>query len=194
MSDIGPLLARLLQLYGCNVLNLGNSKVISVHSGTARQIVRDPGFQGDVQVVDFTPITSMYGAVHCSSQVSDLRPIIGPRVWRSASCAALSMPGYTRSCLLAAVCLVLIGTGNTWTAACFRSQHMPAVSKVTDPVFFVGQKMSTSPQTPASSTLCCIWEARFIADAMIATAIALYNCVLMATGPDSANACLMHSA
>ncbi|KAK9805881.1 hypothetical protein WJX73_000501 [Symbiochloris irregularis] len=61
-------------LYGCNVLNLGDGKVISVHSGTARQIVRDPHFHGDVQVVDFTPITSMYGAVHCSSQVVKRTP------------------------------------------------------------------------------------------------------------------------
>lgn len=62
-------------LYGCNVLNLGNSKVISVHAGTARQIVRDPRFRGDVQVVDFSPITSMYGAVHCSSQVVKRTPV-----------------------------------------------------------------------------------------------------------------------
>jgi hypothetical protein len=61
-------------LYGCNVLNLGNSKIISVHAGTARQIVRDPRFRGDVQVVDFSPITSMYGAVHCSSQVVKRTP------------------------------------------------------------------------------------------------------------------------
>ena len=60
-----------VQLYGCNVLNLGNSKVLSVHANTARQIVRCPHFKGDVQVVNFTPITSMYGAVHCSSQVRD---------------------------------------------------------------------------------------------------------------------------
>ena len=56
------------QLYGCNVLNLGNSRIISVHAHTARQIVRDKHFRGDVQIIDFTPITSMYGAVHCSSQ------------------------------------------------------------------------------------------------------------------------------
>lgn len=61
-----------MQLYGCNVLNLGNSKVLSVHANTARQIVRSPHFKGEVQVVNFTPITSMYGAVHCSSQVCAL--------------------------------------------------------------------------------------------------------------------------
>ena len=59
----------LLQRYGCNVLNLGNSRIISVNADTARQIVRDPHFHGDVQVIDYSPITSMYGAVHCSSQV-----------------------------------------------------------------------------------------------------------------------------
>lgn len=58
-----------VQLYGCNVLNLGNSRIISVNADTARQIVRDPHFHGDVQVIDYSPITSMYGAVHCSSQV-----------------------------------------------------------------------------------------------------------------------------
>lgn len=58
-----------VQLYACNVLNLGDSKIISVHAGTARQIVRDPNFHGDVQIVDYSSITSMYGAVHCSSQV-----------------------------------------------------------------------------------------------------------------------------
>ncbi|CAL8463141.1 g2675 [Coccomyxa elongata] len=64
-----PIKAADQLLYGCNVLNLGNSKVLSVHAATARQIVRDPHFKGEVQVVNFTPITSMYGAVHCSSQV-----------------------------------------------------------------------------------------------------------------------------
>ncbi len=60
---------RSLQLYGCNVLNLGNSRIISVNADTGRQIVKDPHFHGDVQVIDYSPITSMYGAVHCSSQV-----------------------------------------------------------------------------------------------------------------------------
>jgi hypothetical protein len=57
-------------MYGCNVLNLGSSRIISVNPSSARQIVNDPHFKGDVQVIDFSPITSMYGAVHCSSQVA----------------------------------------------------------------------------------------------------------------------------
>jgi len=55
--------------YACNVLNLGNQRIISVHPETARTIVRSPYFSGDVQCIDYSPITSMYGAVHCSSQV-----------------------------------------------------------------------------------------------------------------------------
>lgn len=66
------------QLYGCNVLNLGNSKIISVHAGTARSIVKHPAFRGDVQVIDFGPVTSMYGAVHCASQVVKRTP----RQWK----------------------------------------------------------------------------------------------------------------
>eukprot|EP00887_Chlorella_sp_A99_P008184 scaffold12.g8184.t1 len=68
--------------YGCNCLNLGNERIISVHMETARQLVRggrfggvqDPHFTGDVRVIDYSPITSMYGAVHCSSQVVKRTP------------------------------------------------------------------------------------------------------------------------
>lgn len=69
-----PIKARHQLEYGCNVLNLGNERIISVHTETARQIVTDPRFGGDVCVVDFGPITSMYGAVHCSSQVVKRTP------------------------------------------------------------------------------------------------------------------------
>lgn len=55
--------------YGCNVLNLGMGRIISVNACSSRQIVRSGHFQGGVQVVDFSSITSMYGAVHCSTQV-----------------------------------------------------------------------------------------------------------------------------
>lgn len=60
--------------YGCNCLNLGNERIISVHMETARQLVQDPHFTGDVRVIDYSPITSMYGAVHCSSQVVKRTP------------------------------------------------------------------------------------------------------------------------
>ena len=63
-----------MQEYGCNVLNLGNERIISVHMETARQIVQSPHFYGDVQCIDYSPITSMYGAVHCSSQVVKRAP------------------------------------------------------------------------------------------------------------------------
>lgn len=60
--------------YACNVLNLGGERIISVHAPTARTIVRSPHFNGDVQCIDYSPITSMYGAVHCSSQVVKRTP------------------------------------------------------------------------------------------------------------------------
>jgi hypothetical protein len=31
--------------------------------------VRSPHFRGDVRTIDFSSITSMYGSVHCASQV-----------------------------------------------------------------------------------------------------------------------------
>jgi N-dimethylarginine dimethylaminohydrolase len=55
--------------YACNVLNLGDSRVVSVHPESARQIVKSQHFKGDVRVIDFSSITSMYGSVHCASQV-----------------------------------------------------------------------------------------------------------------------------
>lgn len=55
--------------YACNILNLGEQRIISVHPEMARKIVRSEHFSGDVQCIDFSPITSMYGAVHCASQV-----------------------------------------------------------------------------------------------------------------------------
>lgn len=55
--------------YACNVLNLGGGRIISVHAPSARQIVRHPAFKGDVRNIDFSSITSMYGSVHCASQV-----------------------------------------------------------------------------------------------------------------------------
>jgi N-dimethylarginine dimethylaminohydrolase len=65
---------RLLQEYACNVLNLGEHRIIAVHPEAARQIVKSPYFDGDVQCIDYSPITSMYGAVHCSSQVVKRTP------------------------------------------------------------------------------------------------------------------------
>ncbi len=42
--------------YACNVLNLGDSRIVSVHAPSARQIVRDPRFTGDVQVGNIKPV------------------------------------------------------------------------------------------------------------------------------------------
>jgi arginine deiminase len=65
--------------YACNVLNLGDGRIISVHQQCARQIVKTPQFVGTVQCIDYSPITSMYGAVHCSSQVVKRTPRVKGR-------------------------------------------------------------------------------------------------------------------
>jgi arginine deiminase len=67
--DIIPIKHEHQLAYACNVLNLGDSRIISVHAPTARQIVKHPKFKGDCKVIDFSSITSMYGSVHCASQV-----------------------------------------------------------------------------------------------------------------------------
>ncbi|KAL4539920.1 hypothetical protein Ndes2437B_g01739 [Nannochloris sp. 'desiccata'] len=72
--NIIPIKAEDQLKYACNILNLGNERIIAVHLESARQIVKSPHFNGDVQYIDYSPITSMYGAVHCSSQVVKRTP------------------------------------------------------------------------------------------------------------------------
>ncbi|KIZ04019.1 Amidinotransferase family protein [Monoraphidium neglectum] len=67
--SIIPISAPHQLAYACNVLNLGRSRIVSVHAPSARQIINHPRFKGDVRVIDFSSITSMYGAAHCASQV-----------------------------------------------------------------------------------------------------------------------------
>ncbi|KCV72527.1 hypothetical protein H696_00119 [Fonticula alba] len=55
--------------YGCNVLNMGKGNILAVHEKVARNIASHRSFRGTVQCMDFSAITSMYGAVHCASQV-----------------------------------------------------------------------------------------------------------------------------
>mmetsp|Transcript_8311 Transcript_8311/g.17872 ORF Transcript_8311/g.17872 Transcript_8311/m.17872 type:complete len:471 (+) Transcript_8311:46-1458(+) len=55
--------------YGCNVLNLGGGRIISVHKKTARDISRSPHFRGTVRHIEFDAVCAMFGAVHCASQV-----------------------------------------------------------------------------------------------------------------------------
>eukprot|EP00177_Eucheuma_denticulatum_P005686 GFKZ01010355.1.p1 GENE.GFKZ01010355.1~~GFKZ01010355.1.p1 ORF type:complete len:474 (+),score=74.17 GFKZ01010355.1:170-1591(+) len=55
--------------YGCNVLNMGAGRIISIEKETARRIACSPHFQGTVEYLDFSAVTCMYGGVHCASQV-----------------------------------------------------------------------------------------------------------------------------
>lgn len=54
-----------------------------------------PRAQGDVRVIDFSSITSMYGSVHCASQVRVLRPPGAPRAFAPSVLLtrALRQPG-----------------------------------------------------------------------------------------------------
>ena len=72
--NIIPISADQQLAYGCNVLNLGNSNIIAVHEETARVIAQSPYFRGRIRYHDFSAITSMYGAVHCATQVVRRRP------------------------------------------------------------------------------------------------------------------------
>jgi arginine deiminase len=67
--DIIPLSCADQMAYGCNVLNLGAGHVVSVCSSAARKIVADERFTGNVEYLDFSQCTAMYGAAHCATQI-----------------------------------------------------------------------------------------------------------------------------
>jgi hypothetical protein len=46
--------------YACNVLNLGEGRIVGVHAKSARQIVKSPFFSGDVQVSVFRCFSSLW--------------------------------------------------------------------------------------------------------------------------------------
>lgn len=55
--------------YGCNVLNLGNGRIVSSEKETARRISTSKCFEGTVEYIDFDGVSCMYGGLHCASQV-----------------------------------------------------------------------------------------------------------------------------
>ncbi|BAM80999.1 probable arginine deiminase [Cyanidioschyzon merolae strain 10D] len=67
--EIIPLSLADQMAYGCNVLNLGASHIVSVCSSAARKIVADDRFTGNVEYLDFSQCTAMYGAAHCATQI-----------------------------------------------------------------------------------------------------------------------------
>eukprot|EP00768_Dysnectes_brevis_P002499 gnl/Dysnectes_brevis/1876_a2156_1864.p1 GENE.gnl/Dysnectes_brevis/1876_a2156_1864~~gnl/Dysnectes_brevis/1876_a2156_1864.p1 ORF type:complete len:566 (+),score=248.86 gnl/Dysnectes_brevis/1876_a2156_1864:109-1806(+) len=67
--DLIPLPGDFQLAYGCNMLNLGNSNVLTVHSASAELIRAHPKFKGTVTYLPFRGITSMFGSLHCASQV-----------------------------------------------------------------------------------------------------------------------------
>ncbi|GKT22922.1 Arginine deiminase [Aduncisulcus paluster] len=63
-----PVPHKLQLAYGVNVLNLGDSRILTVNDDTARLVARDPHFKGTIQSIDFRAVTSMFGSMHCCSQ------------------------------------------------------------------------------------------------------------------------------
>lgn len=57
--------------YFLNLLHLGKkngrSQILAINP-EVEKCVKEAGFDGDVKYIDFSPITSMYGGVHCASQ------------------------------------------------------------------------------------------------------------------------------
>eukprot|EP00180_Rhodochaete_pulchella_P001148 Plantae.Rhodophyta-Rhodochaete_pulchella.ctg19688.p1 GENE.Plantae.Rhodophyta-Rhodochaete_pulchella.ctg19688~~Plantae.Rhodophyta-Rhodochaete_pulchella.ctg19688.p1 ORF type:complete len:389 (-),score=67.86 Plantae.Rhodophyta-Rhodochaete_pulchella.ctg19688:273-1418(-) len=67
--NIIPIPAKQQLQYACNFLNLGAGRILAVHQESARAIASSPYFDGVIECFDYSAITSMYGAAHCSSQV-----------------------------------------------------------------------------------------------------------------------------
>lgn len=69
-----PITQEQQSAYGINFLNLGNGFLIGADESTARTILKSEHFDGDVQVIDFTGMISMFGCLHCCSQVLQRQP------------------------------------------------------------------------------------------------------------------------
>jgi arginine deiminase len=71
--EIVPANSRQQQEFFLNVLHLGKDKcgrnrLLAMHPSVDKA-VHEHGFIGECDTIDFTPITAMYGGVHCASQV-----------------------------------------------------------------------------------------------------------------------------
>ncbi|KAL0491700.1 arginine deiminase [Acrasis kona] len=55
--------------YGINFLNIGEGTIVAVDESTARTLLKSGVYKGDVDLIDYSGMTTMYGSVHCCSQV-----------------------------------------------------------------------------------------------------------------------------
>eukprot|EP00669_Euglena_mutabilis_P009673 TRINITY_DN4525_c0_g1_i1.p1 TRINITY_DN4525_c0_g1~~TRINITY_DN4525_c0_g1_i1.p1 ORF type:complete len:707 (-),score=261.05 TRINITY_DN4525_c0_g1_i1:216-2336(-) len=60
---------RMHEHFGCNFINCGNGRLITTDVETADLITKCSKFSGTVNNVDYSEITNLYGALHCSTQV-----------------------------------------------------------------------------------------------------------------------------
>jgi hypothetical protein len=60
--------------YGINFLNIGEGTIVAVDQSTARTLLSSGVFDGNIDLIDYSGMTTMYGSVHCCSQVLKRRP------------------------------------------------------------------------------------------------------------------------
>lgn len=80
-----PISEQQQEAYGINFLNIGDNRIIAVDESTARTILSDKNFNGNIEVIDFSGVTTMYGSVHCCSQVLYREPKTIKKITREIS-------------------------------------------------------------------------------------------------------------
>ncbi|EFC47000.1 predicted protein [Naegleria gruberi] len=63
------------EMYGINFLNIGGGINITMDESTSRKMLQDPNFDGEIDRIDYSGMTTMYGSLHCSSQVLQRKKI-----------------------------------------------------------------------------------------------------------------------
>jgi len=70
-----PVTERQQELYGINFLNIGGGVCITMDESTSRKMLQDDHFDGEIDLIDYSGMTTMYGSLHCSSQVIKRKPL-----------------------------------------------------------------------------------------------------------------------
>ncbi|KAG2388312.1 hypothetical protein C9374_000476 [Naegleria lovaniensis] len=64
-----PVTEKQQEQYGINFLNIGGGVCITMDESTSRKMLQHPHFDGEIDLIDYSGMTTMYGSLHCSSQV-----------------------------------------------------------------------------------------------------------------------------
>ena len=68
-----PVDPALQLLYGVNVVNIGDGRIVNVNQPASREMVSSPYFDGSVHCIKFDQVTAGYGSVHCATQILSRR-------------------------------------------------------------------------------------------------------------------------